>query len=107
MKYLNGTWSTSINTISNDYFQILLNNTWSAVPVPGSTDVQYANENNTLFVTASDMQLLWNPVLKDIAIDFASDNAAFLTAFATGWLKMMNSDRFDGPTGNVCSNGSE
>lgn len=33
---------------------------------------------------------------------FARDDAAFKAAFASAWTKLMNADRFDGPTANVC-----
>ena len=37
-----------------------------------------------------------------IAEEYASDEALFLQEFSDAWVKMMNSDRFDGPAGNLC-----
>ena len=33
---------------------------------------------------------------------FASDDTLFKSEFAAAWTKVMNSDRFHGPTGNLC-----
>jgi catalase (peroxidase I) len=38
------------------------------------------------------------------AQEYASDNGAFLHAFAGAWAKLMNADRFDGPVRNACDN---
>ncbi len=82
--YLNATWSEEINVVSNEYFQVLLNETW--LPVEGPSGTQYAAGSRAL--TSSDMQLLWDPVLKNVAQSFASDETLFLTAFASAWTKM-------------------
>merc|ERR1712046_525368 len=44
----------------------------------------------------------WDAELLDIAQEYAVDEAAFKAELATAWTKLMTSDRFDGPTGNVC-----
>jgi hypothetical protein len=50
----------------------------------------------------TDLQLRWEPTLAAIAEEYASDEALFLQEFSDAWVKMMNSDRFDGPAGNLC-----
>ena len=47
----------------------------------------------------SDMAVLWDRPLLAIAQSYASNNDAFLYDFVNAWTKVMNADRFDGPTG--------
>jgi catalase-peroxidase len=53
-------------------------------------------------MTPLDMALLWDPELMAVAQTFASDAAAFAGAFKEGWTRLMNADRFKGPSGNLC-----
>lgn len=101
MGFIPGTWMSSVNSMSNEYFSVLLNNVWTPVTAPNG-DVQYTNGAN-LYMTALDMQILNEPTLRDIAINFASSNSLFIERFVSGWIKMMNSDRFSGPIGNLCN----
>jgi catalase (peroxidase I) len=102
MAYVNGSWTTAINRVSNEYFQVLLGNHWTAVTNPSSRMVEYTNADASLFMTPTDMRLLWSPDLKNIAQHFAEDNERFLQRFVSGWTKLMNADRFDGPVANLC-----
>lgn len=58
-----------------------------------------------LFALRTDLLIRFDPELASHAQDFASDNALFLDTFAAAWTKVMNQDRFDGPTGNICDAG--
>ncbi len=51
----------------------------------------------------TDMALRVDPEYLAIVQEFASDNNAFIRAFAGAWTKMMNADRFSKGR-NVCSN---
>ena len=92
MGYTNGTWSeeTSSLMLTNLYFQRLLNEQWTAI-----SDAEYANADKTAFMTVSDMKILWDPVARDIALNFASDAHLFVQTFSSAWVKLMNADRFD------------
>ena len=57
-----------------------------------------ANEGSSTFV---DFILVDEPYLS-IVQEFAGDEKAFYTEFQNGWTKLMNADRFDGPTKNLC-----
>ena len=100
MNYINGSWSSTVNVLSNEYFQALLNENWT--PVQGPSGTQYVNGAGTRFMTPADMQILYNPDYKNTAQKFASDSQSFMRHFETAWVKMMNADRYAGPTGNVC-----
>ena len=70
--------------------------------VGSAVGLQYRNSDATRWMTVSDMAILFDPDTKNIAENFASDNAYFLATFARAWKSLMNADRFDGPTGNLC-----
>ena len=102
MGYVNGSWADSPTlSLTNDYFNVLLNTSWQPVRAPGG-DLQYSNADGTRFMTANDLQILWDPVLRDKAVNFASDAQLFTSHFKRGWSKMMNADRFAGPASNPC-----
>ena len=49
-----------------------------------------------------DMAVRWHAEFLSPGQEFASDETAFLRAFASAWTKLMNADRFRGPAGSVC-----
>ncbi len=55
-----------------------------------------------IYRLTTDMWLLWDPELLAIADQFAANNTLFLETLTGAWTTLMNADRFDGPTGNVC-----
>jgi catalase/peroxidase HPI len=54
----------------------------------------------------ADMLLTLHPELRSAAVDFAADSGRLLAEFGAAWSKVMNADRFDGPTGSVCAGGA-
>jgi len=94
-----GTWTSEPNQLSNEYFKLLLEETW----VLYSAGVYRSSQEPGLYMTEMDLQIKYNADLRAIAQDFATDNSYFLTTFAAAFAKWVNSDRFDGPTGNVCA----
>jgi catalase (peroxidase I) len=96
-----GTWTSNMNRLSNEYYQTLLNNTWTQVD---DTDEYTARVDGTdLYMHASDLELKYDPEFAQIAQRFYLDNDLFLAEFSKAWTKVMNADRFDGPLGNVCT----
>jgi catalase (peroxidase I) len=95
-----GSWTLNPSILSNKYFVSLLNENWVQVSI--SSQVQYTN-NASLFLVPSDLNLRWQPDPKALAQEFASDNDAFLSTFASAWTKLMNIDRYNGPIENLCS----
>jgi len=94
----NGARTESPAQLSNAFFTTLLSETWIK-----SGDVFQA-QGKELYMRPVDLFFKTDPELLAISQDFASDNAAFKKEFSRAWTKLMTSDRFDGPTGNVCDN---
>merc|ERR1719319_500846 len=92
-----GKWVSNPSKLSSEYFHNLLIKSW-AVTKDGA---QY--EAGNLRVLRTDVLLTADPEFLAAVQDFAADEQRFLSEFAGAWTKMMNADRFDGPTGNVCN----
>jgi catalase (peroxidase I) len=97
-----GSWTMETGSLSNEYFVTLLNNMWQPYTVPGSGAKEYQAVGTSLFATPADLGITWDTNTLAIAQDFASDSDLFMSEFVSAWTKLMNIDRFDGPTGNVC-----
>jgi hypothetical protein len=54
-------------------------------------------------MTAADLAIKQHEPWKSIAEGYAADNAKFLRDFAAAWTRVMNADRFRGPSGSECS----
>ncbi|CAM9581686.1 unnamed protein product [Hapterophycus canaliculatus] len=93
--------TTSPAVLSNEYYNILLTETWEEVP--GSDGAEYqAVGKSDVFALATDLALIWDPEFKAQSFMYATDNDLFLKEFSSAWTTLMNADRYDGPTGNVC-----
>jgi len=103
---LEGTWTTTPTVLSNQYFSTLKAETWTSYNVSGSGLTQYKASGKNLYITVNDYNLLSDTGYMAVVNTFASDNNAFLNNFRAVWTKIMNVDRYDGPTGNVCWNTS-
>jgi len=95
-----GSWMDNQNwTWGNQYFKLLLNETW--VPI---NEYEYQSKNQTdVYMMDTDLLLLYDAPLLAIVQEFASDATEFMKQFQSAWAKVMNADRFDGPSGNVCN----
>jgi catalase (peroxidase I) len=98
-----GTWSKNISVLSNQYYITLLTETWQPYTVAGSGYMQYKALGKELYMVQTDLNLLWDPTYLVYVQNFAADNNYFMNFFAMTWTKIMNIDRFSGPTGNVCN----
>ena len=94
----NGTWGDS-SVISNTYFSILLDpdTTWTCVK-----DECQSSKDESVHMLTEDLALRWEPSLRTIAEQYASNSTLFLKEFAWAWNKLVTNDRFNGPSGNLC-----
>jgi len=87
--------------LSNLYFVTLLTETWE--PATPRTNPQFKARGKELYMVQTDLNLRWDASYLAVAQEFAADNQLFLKEFASAWTKVMNSDRFAGPDGNLCN----
>jgi len=97
-----GPWAySSVGALSNVYFSNLLKSSFT-LDRRGQYYVVGPPSDPLGFALHTDVLLTFTPELAEHAVDFANDNAAFLSAFGTAWTKLMNADRYNGSTGSLC-----
>lgn len=98
-----GKWTSDPSTLSNEYFRNVLDLEWDVFTNSAGRKQYRANDGRSdLFMLRDDLLLKYDEDLIVHAQDFASDNDLFLKTFAAAWRKLVISDRYDGPVGNVC-----
>jgi len=102
-----GSYNADPSILSNDFYRLLLSETW--VPVGGAVpfgnitvSTEFQAEGKDIFVTASDLALIWDRSYRAVVVDFVSNEDYFKSSLAEAWVKLMNADRFDGPITSVC-----
>jgi len=98
-----GSWTNSPHALNNEYFKNLILEDWEPYKVRATGRTQYKAKGKELYALRTDLTLLSDPSYLSIAQTYAADNEYFLQEFSKAWTKIMNADRFDGPTSNVCS----
>ena len=90
--------------LSNIFFKNIVEHQW----IRNETFKMYTTKDNIeLRMSSADVQFYFDPILKAVAEDYASDDALFLEKFEQAWTTLANADRFDGPFGNVCDTEDE
>eukprot|EP00912_Choanoflagellata_sp_UC4_P001026 UC4_evm1s634 len=89
-----GSWTTTPNRITNNYFVSLLEETWEEYVVESSGKKQFKAVGKELYMLKTDMMLLYDPEFTSIVEEFASDANSFLETFAQAWTHIMNIDRY-------------
>ncbi|KAG6612848.1 Catalase/peroxidase HPI [Phytophthora cinnamomi] len=84
-----GSYSNNSNKLSNEYFQVLLNEKWTAV-----SKKEFKAEGQNVYMMDTDLALLDAPELKASVEKFAKDQKAFQKVFASAWAKVMQADHF-------------
>lgn len=97
-----GEWTESPLLFNNEYFVNLVTEEWETVTVDSSGMEQYKAVGKDIYILRPDYLLRLDPEFYIAVQEFASDEAVWKIEFAAAWTKMMNADRFDGPTGNLC-----
>ena len=109
-----GTWShpseldISSMDASNEYFVRLLTMDWvprvndqgvkeyvAALDQPGEADAH-------IFMTEKDLAIKIDPLMHQIALEYASHQDLFVSELASAWNAMMMADRFDRPSEKAC-----
>ena len=88
---------------SGTYFRTLLAGVWSPVTGDFENPLEALYTRNGYVVRAEELAIVWDPELKAIAQEYESDPEVFKRELVAAWVSLMNADRFDGPSGSVCS----
>ncbi|CAN0300043.1 unnamed protein product [Laminaria digitata] len=91
---------TDTVTVSNEFYNILLTNSWEKVP--GSDGECKAVGKEDVYALDSDLAVVWDAEFKAQVGLYAENNDLFVKEFTSAWTTLMNADRFDGSTGTVC-----
>lgn len=98
-----GSYTTEL-TLSNSFTKALLQENWNATGVTGIYGDEYVLDE--MYLTAYDMALINDTDFLSVVEELANNDELFFSTFTTAWTKLMNSDRFDGPVENLCTNGN-
>jgi catalase-peroxidase len=85
-----GSYSNNSPALSNEYFQVLLNETWTEV-----SEKEFKAEGKEVYMMDTDLALLAAPELKEAVQLFASEEGVFQHVFASAWAKVMTADHFN------------
>ncbi|KAG1708332.1 hypothetical protein DVH05_025010 [Phytophthora capsici] len=85
-----GSYSNNSLTLSNEYFQVLLNETWTEV-----SEKEFKAEGKDVYMMDTDLALLAAPELKEAVQLFASEETVFKHVFSSAWAKVMTADHFN------------
>ncbi|RMX70141.1 hypothetical protein DD238_000268 [Peronospora effusa] len=85
-----GSYSNDSLMLSNKYFQVLLNETWTQM-----SEKEYKAEGKDVYMMDTDLALLAAPELKEAVQLFASEKGVFKHTFALAWAKVMTADHFN------------
>ena len=99
-----GSWTSNPSVLTNDYFSLLLNNNWEGEQSGAPTVLEEFSVvgGGDINMVGEDIGMKSDYVFRSIAMDYILDEEMWREDFAAAWTKLMNVDRFNGPTGNVC-----
>ncbi|VEU24289.1 DEKNAAC105521 [Brettanomyces naardenensis] len=85
----NGIWTKAPFKFDNDFFKVLLNDKWSIGVVPQSGVEQYYNEDKSLMMLNTDMEMIRDPNFRKWTEVFAKDEKLFFEHFASAYGKLL------------------
>lgn len=81
-----GPWSNNPTFFSNDYFRLLLDETWT--PRKWNGPFQYEDSSKKLMMLPSDIALIQDPAFSHWVNVYANDEEQFFKDFAKAWTKL-------------------
>lgn len=85
----NGIWTKAPFKWDNDFFKVLLNENWSLGIVPETGIEQYYNDDRSLMMLNTDIELLRCPEFKRWVEIYANDEVFFNEQFALAFAKLL------------------
>ncbi|KAI9360814.1 heme peroxidase [Zopfochytrium polystomum] len=84
-----GSYGGDPSTLSNALFKTLLSESWTRSQVPGEYT---AVGKSGVYVTVSDLAMVWDAESKAVVQEFAASQKAFLDAFSDAWTTLVYAD---------------
>ncbi|QPG76017.1 hypothetical protein FOA43_003403 [Brettanomyces nanus] len=84
-----GIWTKNPFKFDNEFFKVLLEDKWSIGTVPQSGVDQYYNEDKSLMMLNTDMEMMRDPEFKKWTLIFAEDEQFFFAQFAIAYAKLI------------------
>ena len=85
----NGIWTRAPFSWDNDFFKVLLEENWSLGIVPETGIEQYYNDDRSLMMLNTDIELLKDPEFRRWVEIFAADDSFFNEQFALAFAKLL------------------
>lgn len=82
-----GPWTNNPTMLSNDYFRLLLDDTWT--PRKWNGPKQYEDSSKKLMMLPTDIALIEDPAFKHWVQVYAEDEECFMEDFGKAWTKLM------------------
>ncbi|KAG2736755.1 hypothetical protein G9P44_000845 [Scheffersomyces stipitis] len=84
-----GKWTTNPIQFSNDFYKVLVNENWQKGTVPETGREQYFNDDKSLMMLNTDMELLRDPEYLRWVIVYSRDEQAYFRDFAATFGKLL------------------
>ena len=85
-----GQWNRGLLRFSNEFFRVLISESWHQEIVPEAGGVQYYNHDNSLRMLNTDMELLRDPSYKIWVQEYAKDENRYFKDFAEAYAKLLD-----------------
>jgi len=91
-----GSYTQNPTIVDSGYFVTLLGNQWKSFKnVHGNIEYRVMNNSSqNVFMTPSDLNLIWDTTFLAIAQDYAVNNTLLTQEFLSAWVKLTNIDLF-------------
>ncbi|KAG7862954.1 hypothetical protein KL939_000273 [Ogataea angusta] len=84
-----GSWTSNPVKFDNEFFRVLLEDTWNFEKVPLTGMPQYYNSDHSLMMLITDIELIKNPTFKYWVEVYARDSELFMRDFASAFAKLL------------------
>lgn len=88
-----GPWTNAENTMSNEYFRLLVDETWTIKKThkgkKWTGPEQYEDKSGDLMMLPADIALIQDPEFRRLVQEYAKDEAKFFTDFSKAFSKLL------------------
>ncbi|KAI3403571.2 CCP2 [Candida oxycetoniae] len=84
-----GKWTREPLQFSSEFFKALVHESWHQGEVPETGKTQYYNEDGTLMMLNTDMELIRDPSYRTWVMEYAKDEEKFFVDFSKAFAKLL------------------